>query len=86
MHSLGKRIKALRIQLGISQAQLAEQAQLTPQYLHRIEEGMENPSLETLLRIAAGLKAEPAEILSTRCRGALDDDCADDAPLNHTLH
>lgn len=59
---LGKRLKQLRARLGLTQDALAEQVQISPKYLSNIERGRENPTLDTLLRLAKSLKVEPWEI------------------------
>ena len=59
---LGQRIKRLRARLGLTQDVLAERIQISPKYLSNIERGRENPTLDTLLRLARSLKVEPWEI------------------------
>jgi transcriptional regulator with XRE-family HTH domain len=59
---IGRRIKALRVRLRLTQDQLSERAQLSPQYLSNIERGKENPTLDTLLRMAEALNVEPWEM------------------------
>lgn len=52
---VGKRIKELRKQAGMTQEQLANQAHIDPQHMSRLERGMYFPSLETLELIAQNL-------------------------------
>lgn len=59
---LGKRIKLLRTRLGLTQDALGEKVQINPKYLSNIERGKENPTLDTLLRLAQSLKVEPWEM------------------------
>jgi transcriptional regulator with XRE-family HTH domain len=59
---LGKRIKALRARLHLTQDQLSERVQITPQYLSNIERGKENPTLDMLIRLAEGLKVDAWEM------------------------
>jgi len=59
---LGKRIKRLRNRLGLTQDALAEHVQISPKYLSNIEQGRENPTIDTLLRLALSLKVEPWEM------------------------
>lgn len=59
---LGRRIKRLRSKLGLTQDALAERVQISPKYLSNIERGRENPTLDTLLRLAKSLKVEPWEV------------------------
>ena len=49
---IGKRIRTLRTQSGITQEFLAEQLDLTPAYLSRIERGKTKAGLSTLVAIA----------------------------------
>ena len=51
-NDIGKRIRALRTKAGITQEFLAEQRDLTPAYLSRIERGKTKPGLSTLVAIA----------------------------------
>jgi transcriptional regulator with XRE-family HTH domain len=55
---LGARIKELRINQHISQAQLAEQVDIDSKSLSRIEVGGSDPSLDTLENIAVVLGVE----------------------------
>lgn len=59
---LGKRIRHLRSRLGLTQDIVAEQAQISAKYLSNIERGRENPTVDTLLRLAHALKVEPWEM------------------------
>lgn len=52
---IGKRIKELRKQAGLTQEQLAGQAHIDPQHMSRLERGVYFPSLETLELIAKTL-------------------------------
>ncbi len=51
----GKRVRSLRKALGWSQVDMAEHASLSPSYLAELERGGRNPSLETILNLAAAL-------------------------------
>lgn len=51
-NDIGKRIRTLRTQAGITQEFLAEQLDLTPAYLSRIERGKTKAGLSTLVAIA----------------------------------
>ena len=65
MQRLGKQIRMLRQRLGMSQGKLAELAQLSRSDVDNIEQGREELKLDTLMRIAASLNAEPWEMLLT---------------------
>ena len=60
---IGKKIKRLRNRLGLTQDKLAEQVNINPKYLSNIERGLENPTLDRLLRLAISLKVELWEML-----------------------
>lgn len=52
---MGKRLKKLREAKGMSQAALAEKADLSRGYLLRLEAGRQDPTLGTLERLADAL-------------------------------
>jgi transcriptional regulator with XRE-family HTH domain len=52
---MGKRLKKLREAKGMSQAALAEKAELSRGYLIRLEAGRQDPTLGTLERLAEAL-------------------------------
>jgi transcriptional regulator with XRE-family HTH domain len=60
--ALGKRIKARRKKLGLSQEELAHRAEVHPTYLSAIERGERNPALENLCAIADALNVTLAEL------------------------
>ena len=64
---LAKNIKNHRNLLGISQAKLAEIADIAPGYVAMIELEKSFPSDEVLERISAALKIEPTELFSKTC-------------------
>lgn len=55
---IGKRIQELRRNQGLSQEQIAEKADISPNYLSRIECGKENPTLDMLIKLAHALEVE----------------------------
>jgi len=59
---LGSNIKQYRMQLGISQAKLAEMVDMAPNYLGLVENGKKYPSAEMLERIASALKKDTTEL------------------------
>jgi len=56
--SLGRQLRALRTELGITQAQLGGMVGLSPSYLSQIERNKTKPSLATLSSIAKTLEVE----------------------------
>lgn len=62
--SVGKHIRKLRMQRGWSQEELAYQSKLTSAHLGHIEQGEQNPTLETLSKIAGGLQVEIQDLFN----------------------
>lgn len=61
--SLGGRIRARRLALGLTQEDLARRAGVPLVTVNRIENGHQRPRRQTLLKLARALGAEPAELL-----------------------
>jgi transcriptional regulator with XRE-family HTH domain len=55
---LGKRVKQIRLEHGLTQERLAIAAGLSQTYLSGVESGSRNPSIKTLSKIAKALKVE----------------------------
>lgn len=70
---IGNRIKELRKKKGLSQEQLSEKAEITPNYLSRVERGTENPTLNMLIRLANALEVEMWEMFDFGHRGSCRD-------------
>ncbi|WP_407531950.1 helix-turn-helix domain-containing protein [Elizabethkingia meningoseptica] len=64
---VGKRIKELRIQKGISQVDLVARmdGNIDPTNISRIEAGRTNPTLLTLQRIANALEVNISELFTS---------------------
>lgn len=60
--AVGKRIKAVRQRNGLTQDQLAEQVGLSSKYISGIERGVENPTMDILIRVAKVLGIEPYDL------------------------
>lgn len=61
---LGSKIRGLREEIGMSQAHLASQAELSQGYLSQIENGeVHNPSASVLFRLAQALHVDPRCLL-----------------------
>lgn len=60
--AVGKRIKIVRQRSGLTQDQLAEQVGLSPKYISGIERGVENPTMDILIRLAKVLGVEPYDL------------------------
>ena len=65
LKKVGKRIKEVRLQKGISQADLVGrmQGEIDPTIISRIEAGRTNPTVFTLFRLAEALEVDAKELL-----------------------
>jgi putative transcriptional regulator len=63
LKQLGKRIREIRKEKGITQAQLAASVEKDQQSIQRLEVGNINPSFYYLCEIAAGLEIKVEELL-----------------------
>lgn len=54
----GARLKAERVKLGLTQAQLYEATGITASYISFIERGLGNPTLEMILKLAGAVGLE----------------------------
>jgi transcriptional regulator with XRE-family HTH domain len=59
----GERVKKVRLELGLSQEDLAEQADLHRNYISQIECGRRNLSLLNILKIARALKVPASKLI-----------------------
>ena len=62
--TVGDRIRKVRLELGISQTDLSEMAEIHLSSLGRIERGTSNPKLDMLARIAFALDTSVADLVS----------------------
>lgn len=60
--NLGKAVKSVRSQLGLTQEELARKANISVSYLSMIEKNKRDPSLSTVKEIASGMNI-PVSIL-----------------------
>ena len=61
--TFGARLRKLREDAGLTQAELAEQSDMIPNSLARLERGATQPSWATVLKLAAALGVEPNDFL-----------------------
>lgn len=61
---VGSNVRALRIAKGLTQEQLAFEADLDLTYVGGIERGKRNPSLLVMVRLADALEALPDHLLT----------------------
>jgi transcriptional regulator with XRE-family HTH domain len=74
IRKIGVEIRSRRKALGWSQERLAEEADLNPRYISKLERFLSNPSATTLARIAVALKVSPNDLLDL---GASDEHLPD---------
>jgi transcriptional regulator with XRE-family HTH domain len=60
----GERVRALRSRTGLTQEELGAAAGLHRTYVGGVERGERNVSLVNILRLAAALRVDPAELVS----------------------
>lgn len=61
---IGLRIQEVRLQRGLTQAELAQKLDITPKYLSNIECGDKVPRFETFLSIANALEIDANSLLA----------------------
>lgn len=61
---LGERIRNRRLALGLSQEDAAVLASIHSTNLGKIERGLANPTVETVVRIAVALETDPGEFIA----------------------
>jgi transcriptional regulator with XRE-family HTH domain len=61
---VAKILREEREKRGLSMNQVAERAGLSQQMVSYVERGMRNPTLETLLRMAAALEIDLSKVIS----------------------
>ena len=62
-------VRKLRVAAGLSQEQLAVDADIDRTYAHRLEKGSENPTVDVLDRIAKALEVSAAALLAEPAAG-----------------
>lgn len=63
LKSFGKRLRELRLEVGLSQENLALNCDLDRSYVGQVERGEKNISLVNIYKIAKGLGVHPSEFL-----------------------
>ena len=58
---IGAKIKRLRLQLNLSQAELADRCELTKGYISQLENDVTSPSIATLIDILSALGTDLAK-------------------------
>ena len=62
--ALGKNVRDLRKEKGLTQEQLAECSGLDSTYISGIERGVRNPSFKSLVSLASGFGVSVSEVCS----------------------
>jgi transcriptional regulator with XRE-family HTH domain len=63
----GKNVRALRVEKGWTQEDLADRAELTSVQISRVERGVREIRLTTLVRLVKALETTPARLLDGLC-------------------
>jgi transcriptional regulator with XRE-family HTH domain len=71
---IGRRVRAARLRVGLSQQKAATATKSDPRYFQRLETGRLNPTVATLARIANGLGVTFFDLVCT------DENAAHDRP------
>ena len=61
---VGRRIQAVRKDLGLTQEQLSQLVDLSPNYLSNIETGLKTPKLDTFVKIINALHSDANTLLA----------------------
>lgn len=61
---LGKNVRRFRLEAGLSQEELAFEADMKRSYVSDLERGVRNPTVQALGRLAIALKVEPYRLLT----------------------
>lgn len=63
LKKLGNRIRSIREEKGISQANLGRLCDIEPQNMYRIEVGRANATVYTLMRVASALNVKVRDLI-----------------------
>ena len=62
LQKFGKRLKALRLDHNITQLELAEILDMSPNFIGMIERGERNTTVENVFKIARALNVKPSNL------------------------
>ena len=60
---IGRRLKARRLELRLSQERIAKACKLSPSYLSQLEAGLRNPTIDVLYRVGKVLGVTLEELV-----------------------
>jgi transcriptional regulator with XRE-family HTH domain len=63
VHLLGRNVRRIRAERGLSQEEVAHEAGMKRSYLSDLERGTRNPSVRALGRIAIALNVHPSKLI-----------------------
>jgi transcriptional regulator with XRE-family HTH domain len=66
LREIGLRVQHLRNQEGLTQRELTQRCGVARSHIADIELGKQNPTVVTLLRLAAALRVDLADLVDTR--------------------
>jgi transcriptional regulator with XRE-family HTH domain len=69
--AFGRELRDLRLQMGLTLAQLGDRSGLTASYIGSIENGTRDPSLSTVVAIANGLGISAGQLFGGKKLGAV---------------
>lgn len=61
---VGRNVKRLRLELGLTQEQLAERSGFDQRYISQLEGGRRNPTVVSLFELAQALGSTPVILIS----------------------
>lgn len=64
LREFGRRVRARRMALGLSQEELAERAGLHRTYISSLEQGRRNVAVHNVVRLAEALDLDPADLVA----------------------
>jgi transcriptional regulator with XRE-family HTH domain len=63
LREFGRRVRDRRVELGLSQEDLAERAGLHRTYISSLEQGRRNVAVHNVVRLAEALDIDPADLV-----------------------
>ena len=65
LKKFGQRVRSRRLELGLTQEDLADLAGFDRTYVSLVERGARNPALLNIVRLAVALQTSPSELLKS---------------------